>query len=208
VLVSAEIRWFWQKAPDGLVAWFQGGQAHPFPAGGGATPRTDLYRRDASQTEVGIKLRGNKPGWEVKGLVARLSPLADAPFTGEPEVWTKWTVDGLAVDARDVLATTKLRWIRKLAMDGETPREVRIGADEQPVSGEDAPDRGCQVELTQVVVGAETWWTLGFEAFGALSTVEGDLRAAASTMAGRRPPPLGGGRLAGYPAWLKDRAAR
>jgi hypothetical protein len=61
---------------------------------------------------------------------------------------------------------------------------------------------GCNVELARVTVGGEVWWTLGFEAFGPPRTLQASLRATAGLLAARRPPPLGDGLRASYPAWL------
>jgi hypothetical protein len=204
--LSAEIRWFWKaSAPAGLVEWFQSKESHPCAAGGGSTPRTDLYRRDAKQVELAMKLRGNKPGYEVKGLIEQLAPLAEAPFVGAAELWCKWSTEGLRFDAQEMIATTKLRWIRKLDTASAEAREVELGPDEKAKDEGDFPKTGCQVELTQITVGAHAWWSFSFESFGTIATVERDLRAGAAIMAARRPPPLTDGLLASYPAWLKDR---
>jgi hypothetical protein len=78
-----------------------------------------------------------------------------------------------------------------------------LGVDETPVDGRALPGLGCNVELTRVELrGEQVWWTLGFEAFGELSSVERSLRNTLSIMAARQPPPLGTGELLNYPAWL------
>jgi hypothetical protein len=66
------------------------------------------------------------------------------------------------------------------------------------------PDVGCNVELTHVRVESEVWWTLGFEAFGKLTTIQDDLRAVAGVMAARNPPSMGTPIVASYPAWLQQ----
>jgi hypothetical protein len=204
--VSAELRWFWKNAPPpGLEDWFKRARpSHPSAPGGGVVPRTDLYRRDAKQVELGIKLRGGKPGYEVKGLVEDLGRIDADPFVGNGELWTKWTVEGLRFDAEEVVATTKLRWIRKLDTSGQGITEVELGADEKALSGA-RPQTGCQVELTQIFVGDEGWWSFSFESFGTVATVERDLRAGAAEMAKRSPPALADGAVLGYPAWLSAR---
>ena len=205
---SAEIRWFWKSnPPPGLEEWFKSEKTHGCVPGGGVTPRTDLYRRETKQVELAIKLRGNKPGYEVKGLVEQLALLSVAPFTGPVELWTKWSTDGLKFDAQELIPTTKLRWIRKLDTTGAKPREVELGPDETAKSGNVVLESGCQVELTQIHIRDETWWSFSFESFGTIATVERDLHAAAAVMAKRGPPALSGGILASYPAWLKDRLA-
>ncbi len=90
--ISAEIRWFWlRSAPPQLREWFESEAIHGCPVGGGDTkdPRPDLYLREAMQTELGIKARAGKIV-EVKGLVAiSWSGLADGPFRGPIEIWSK-----------------------------------------------------------------------------------------------------------------------
>lgn len=168
-------------------------------------PRTDLYLRDAAQTELGIKRRGNKPGYEVKGIVERLAQLTDSPFIGHAELWAKWSTERLRFNVDEMIPITKLRWIRKLDMAGTEPREVELGNDENPRDADDYPALGCQMEFTRISVSDETWWSFSFESFGKLATVERHLRAAAATMAEREPPKLTSGVLASYPAWLGER---
>ena len=109
-------------------------------------------------------------------------------------------------DVLDMVATTKLRWMRKLDTSGAEPREVKLAADERAVDPADFPQAGCQVELTQIVLGKAVWWSFSFEAFGKVGTVERDLRLVAALMAKRKPPELPRGTLASYPTWLADQA--
>jgi len=203
--VSAELRWYWKGTPaPGLAEWFKSTDHHPHPPGGGTAPRTDLYRRDATQDELAIKLRGNKPGFEVKGLVEELGAIGADPFRGDAELWTKWTLEGLRLDAEDVIAITKLRWLRKLDTGGSTVHEVALDAREDTKDGK-RPSIGCQIELTQIFVVDEEWWSFSFEAFGGVNDVASSLRAGTAEMGRRRPPPLTDGILASYPAWLRER---
>jgi hypothetical protein len=64
------------------------------------------------------------------------------------------------------------------------------------------------VELTKVTLeSVDSWWTFGFEAFGALRTVEDDLRKVAALLAKRLPDGVAMGTLASYPAWLQQYTA-
>jgi hypothetical protein len=204
--VSAEIRWFWHDAsPPGIEDWFCKADAHYCSAGGGGT-RVDEYLRDASQVELGLKRRGGKKGVEVKGLVAvTWSGLAVGPFAGPVEVWTKWTSEPLELNSTSTVNTTKRRWLRKFDTIVPLPQEIPLDTEEKPLDNRPLPALGCNVELTQVsLLNGDVWWTLGFEAFGTIRTVENDLRAVATILAARRPPGLGDGLLASYPAWLKE----
>lgn len=203
--ISAEIRWFWRNtAPDGLVNWFCGADRHSCIAGGGET-RSDDYLRDACQAELGLKRRGGRGGVEIKGLIAVLPDGLEAGrFRGSIELWAKWTSGRLSLEPDSTIAVKKRRWVRKFDTTGLSPIEVPLDAEETPLDGRPWPAQGCNVELTEVgLPDGGVWWTLGFEAFGTISTVGNDLRAAANLLNTRRPPDLADGLQAGYPAWLK-----
>jgi hypothetical protein len=205
MLLSAEVRWF-HRGPSAFSDWFRDTGIHAYPPGGGQR-RTDRYLRDTAQEELGIKRRGGRRGIEVKGLVAARSHLSEGPFVGRVELWTKWTSEALELPDVATVLTEKARWQRKFDTCAKTPVEVELDASENQVDGS-LPDRGCTVELTEVRVLGDVWWTLGFESFGRLDTVEGDLRAVAALIAAeRRPPPLDGWMEGSYPRWLKAASA-
>ena len=60
--------------------------------------------------------------------------------------------------------------------------ETSLGADEKPLDERRSlPALGCNVELTEVTLASgKVWWTLGFESFGTIQTIENDLRAVAT----------------------------
>ena len=215
--VSAEFRWFWRgQPPEGLEDWFLEAKAHPCAAGGGKT-RKDHYLKAVGEADLGIKYRGDPTlapedrSVEVKGLIAVSdSALASAPFVGPIQIWCKWPSGALHLPVASLIVLQKQRWLRKFNTDRASPEEIRLNTDEKPFDGSEPPKRGCNVELTKVdfVAAGETWWTMGFEAFGSLQTIEGDLRSVAATFARR----LSGdrlqsirGELMSYPAWLVER---
>jgi hypothetical protein len=66
---------------------------------------------------------------------------------------------------------------------------------------------GCNVELTRVTgPDRSSWWTLGFEAFGALEEIEGLLAVTLAEMNGRNPPPPTRGQAWSYAVWLSKRS--
>lgn len=208
--ISAEIRWFWRGDPQPeFHAWFQSASLHGCTAGGGKDSREDIYLSAPAQADLGIKRRGNKPGVEVKGLVAILETrLAAQPFAGSIEMWSKWTSDVLSIDHLPTIATSKLRWLRKFDTSGSEAVEVPLKDDEEPADGSrPRPVRGCNVELTRVTLaGDERWWTFGWESFGPLASVATDLCKGADVIASRQPPALPPGELFSYPAWLQRHA--
>lgn len=205
MLVSAEIRWFWPNDPPiGLEEWFLSTKNHPYVAGGGAEGRCDRYLRDKRQKELGIKIRGTKPGVEIKGLVAIVSDsLAAQPFIGDIEIWSKWTSESIELQPNSTIAVEKQRWLRKFSTSASlAPHEIQLTADETPLN-EALPERGCNVELTRIKLpNDDIWWTFGFEAFGGLLTAAEDLQVVANILVGRHALCLSKGILASYPAWL------
>jgi hypothetical protein len=146
----------------------------------------------------------------VKGLVAiTWGGLAAGPFVGPVELWAKWTSQPLELKPGSTIAVKKVRWLRTFDTAAPWPQEIPLDPKEQSLDNSPLPALGCNVELTQVALpGGEPWWTFGFEAFGTVRTVEHDLRAVAAVLAARRPPGLGGGFIASYPAWLSEHARR
>jgi hypothetical protein len=204
VRISAEIRWFWHVRPaPGIEERFRTKDFHSCVAGGGIM-RIDRYLRNAGQGELGIKRRGGVPGVEVKGLVkVTWGGLIAEPFSGPVELWVKWTTESLDLEAAGLIAIEKRRWLRRFDATVPPPQEIPLDEEGMPLANRPLPVAGCNAELTRVVLpGGDVWWTLGFEAFGTIRTVEDDLRATVKALVERRPPSLAGALLASYPVWL------
>src|SRR5262245_62010684 len=194
--VSAELRWFWRDIlPQDVERWFRSGDYAP---GGGMT-HVDEYLVDRNQTELGVKKRGSGIGVEVKGLVA-LGRQSTSPFEGRVQIWTKWASETLSIDHMPRVWIKKTRWLRKYDTSGAGVVEVQVAASERaarPIA------RGCQSELSAIAIGDEgtSWWSVGFEAFGEKSTIEGSLdRTLVHLTLGA--PALDGGLALSYPEWL------
>ena len=195
ILISAEIRWFWQdNCPETVRKWFHHSGLKPF----GENSRRDRYFHQRGNTEIGIKIRDESTNAsrdiEIKGSIAQLPALS-------AEIWGKWKSN--IIPSAQGTVVRKQRWLRKLSLDGPA-WERQLGGDEKPAGGAGLPTVGCNIELTKVYLEGETqiWWTLGFEAFGDLMTAP---PALARTLDILRPPVLGGAKLS-YPQWL-DQAA-
>jgi hypothetical protein len=187
--LSAEIRLFWfDRQPAQLEAWFLDPAVHQSPPAG-PEDRTDIYLPDPRQTELGIKTRGEKPGVEIKGLIAKPgATLAFDSYEIPLELWSKWWSEAVAFDTKLGITLHKTRWLRRFDL---------------------AAGQGCNVEWTIVRTGAgETCWTFGFEAFGPLGTLENNLRSSVETINQRNPPPAPGAQALSYPEWLAGIASR
>jgi hypothetical protein len=203
MLLSAEVRWFWEGRIPELTGWFGSG---PFAPGGGEV-RVDAYVVDPAQVELGVKSRGNKPGLELKVLVSERQSRGIGQLQSTTQVWTKVSSTVLGLNGLPAMATHKRRWLRKFDTGGPTVREIELGEDERPKAG-GLPDDGCNVELTEVWLEdpARVWTTLGFEAFGSFDRLERSLAATLTQMSAVALPTIGAGEALSYPAWLAARA--
>jgi hypothetical protein len=208
--LSAEIRFFWSnEKPTALESWFMDQAVHRCPAGGGKL-RADVYLLDEKQIELGVKTRGDKPGVEVKGLVATLGNAVE--FNAHEisiEFWSKWPSQALGFDSAAGVTLHKKRWLRKFDTTNARVAELTLDPDERVVGGSAMPGMGCNVEWTIVdTPGGETCWTLGFEAFGHLQDVENSLRSVVRIMRERKPPLAPGAMATSYPEWIAKRFSK
>lgn len=167
--------------------------------------REDRYLIEPSVPELGVKIKG--------GLQLDLKTLKGSPgelalptgIRGRLERWEKWTFplrDGAIppADATAWLALAKVRHRRSFRVLGER-------VEERPVSEAQLP--GCTLELTEVTVDAERWWTLGLEACGEPHSVERVLRTTVDALfVGPPPDPirLDPASSMSYARWLGTRA--
>ena len=176
---SLEVRWFLPgPVPPAARAWFEGLGDHVEPES-----RTDRYLVPTESEDLGLKVREGRV--EAKQRTGRLEASTWGRATARPEAWRKWTL-GLATEEWlaegwcDVAKTRVQRWVR----DGEA---------------------ACALELADVEVGGEAWWSVCLEASGGDATSHARvLDAAARRWLGRPDAPaLGADAALGYPAWLR-----
>lgn len=201
MLVSAEIRLFWfDHKPAALEAWFHSRSIHGATAGR-AEQRTDIYLCDPDQGELGVKTRGEKPGVEVKGLIAPPGEKIELCGYEIPiELWSKWPSQALSFPSEAGIRLHKRRWTRQFNTSAAEPVELpSIDAQLQ---------KGCSVEWTAVdLASGRRCWTLGFEAFGGLPEVVTSLQSVVHMMSKRNPPPAPDGRPLSYPALIQELAS-
>ncbi|HTG46411.1 MAG TPA: hypothetical protein VK646_01990 [Actinomycetota bacterium] len=192
---TLEVRWIAPgEVPEALTRWLG-------PFGGGVERRSDRYFVAPSSAALGLKIkddavldlkafRGSRGTLSVPGIAR-----------GELEAWEKWTfpLERSAVPpAADTswLTVRKVRRRRSFGVLGGVTEERPVG---------DASLPGCSVELTQIIVGGEPWWTLGFEATGSAGELGPALRATVDEVL-RSPLPagvrLGARRSMSYPRWI------
>jgi hypothetical protein len=204
---TAEVRWFGRgPALAAVRTWFDAGPLPPRPE----PARRDHYLKTGS-ADIGIKLRGGK--LEVKRRLESRGPIECAPgIVGRLELWRKWSmaldaaaspVADLMRPARFWLTTEKRRRRRAFALDAAG---VMVEV-QPPEMRPEPPEVGCDLELTELAVGREQWWTLGFEAFGAGSDLaETLLMTTQAALAASEGLALAPDTSLGYAAWLTARS--
>lgn len=193
--LSLEVRWILPgQVSNAMIEWFG-------PFGDAVEDREDWYLVDPSCDDFGVKIRG---ATQLDLKAFRGSP-GDVGIRGggrgRIELWEKWSfhLDArahLPPDASSWLAVRKVRRRRSF-------RLTEGGVVERAMSDVELP--GCTVELTEVAVGEETCWSLGFEVHGGSELLEVALHATVKSLFPRPPPD--GIRLdlrdsMSYPRWL------
>jgi hypothetical protein len=145
--------------------------------------REDAYLVEPWLDDLSVKIRGDVT-LDVKARVERLGEVVLAPSArGRLESWQKFSFPFGPESDR---ATHSPMWKRV--------RKVRTMAwyqGDRWLSGrppEMSPVPSCAVELTDIAVGDERWWTLGFEASGPADGRRGALDAAAAVLFGESLP--------------------
>ena len=167
---TLEVRWIFPGQLETAVAeWFA-----RFPAG--TESREDTYLLDPRSRELSVKIRGGR-ALEVK--VYRGSPgilEMAGRARGRMESWQKWSFPFCAPvqdrgEPADWRAVRKRRRISRFSR-ASGPLVARVpGPGQQPE---------CRVELTEVRVNGQDWWSLGFEATGAPHLLRSELQATAA----------------------------
>ena len=162
---SLEVRWILPGQLETAVAgWFA-----RFPAG--VESRKDTYLVHPQLGGLSVKLRQGR-ALEVKVYQGSPGILEVAGRArGRLESWEKWSFPcDPPIQAAAGLPGWRLvrKLIRRFAM-ASGQRGARVPGEEP----------GCEVELTEVRVGGQAWWTLGFEATGPARLLRTELQATA-----------------------------
>jgi hypothetical protein len=203
--LSAELRWFWSGEPaNEFNRWFvEAGQT--WHAARPPKTRLDDYLVDPRQSTLSIKRRSSGSIIEIKGLItARNQTLSFANCTAYIELWAKWPISALDLSCTRVVTIEKQRRMRSFRAKSAGVHSAGVH-EVTPTSEELGTDAasGCNVELTRISgPDRSSWWTCGFEAFGALEEIEGLLAATLAEMNRRTPPPPMRGQACSYAAWL------
>jgi hypothetical protein len=200
---TMEVRWFGRAAvPADVERWFLDAELPPERE----ARRVDRYLVALPGDAVGVKVRQGRLEAKVRAAEGGLARW-HGRLAGRVEAWRKWSLRlaegdaalaAIEAGAADWLGVAKERRARHYAVTAERP------ARPTPVAAR--PAGGCTLELTRLEVGAQAWWTLGFEAFGADGAGAGQLDLVVAHVVARAaapPPDLSATVSCGYPAWLR-----
>lgn len=161
MLTSLEIRWFCAgKLPQAISSWFKqdelGGQLQS------SEEREDVYLYTPGCEHLGIKLRQGR--LEVKWRQAELGIVRFGErVEGKLEKWGKWLCEDPSQESfKPENVTGQKSWVSV-----EKVRSQRLYD-------------SCAIELTQLRLKGNDWWSLGFETFGADASKMDQLQTTAS----------------------------
>ena len=175
---TLEVRWICPGAlTTSMLDWFG-------PSSMDIETREDEYLVVEGVEGLSVKIRGGtqldlKVARGIRGVLA-----VPGRAHGQLESWQKWAfplpsmLEG-RIDSAEWVSVRKVRRIRLFSLTGD-----------EPVEHAEPPGDGawCAVELTDVWVGDERWWTLGFEATGPPGAMRGAIDAAVALVFGHRLP--------------------
>ena len=200
-LRTLEVRWLRPGRLDAAVAgWFG-----RFPAE--TESREDTYLVNPDLCGLSVKVRAGR-ALEMKichGAAGTLEIPGRA--RGRIQAWQKWSIPAgpLSQDGGTPAGWTVIRKNRRISQFGLIGTGIAAGVPGRP--GEPR----CAVELTQVHVRDETWWSLGFEAAGPAPVLRRTLEGAAALVFAEALPggaELGPDDCRSYAEWLSRTSCR
>ena len=167
---SLEVRWIFPGQLKAAVAgWFG-----RFPAR--MESREDIYLLDPLLRGLSVKVRGGgalevKVYWGSPGILE-----VAGRARGRLESWQKWSFpfSPLSPGSGDPPGWRPVRKRRRISRFSLTSGQLEVrgpGLAQQP---------RCEVELTEVRISGQDWWTLGFEATGPADLLRSELETTAA----------------------------
>lgn len=177
MLTTTELRWFkLGTLPKEIFQWFQQDQL-----GDLAPPeeREDVYLYTPGCEYMGIKLRQGR--LEIKWRKAELGSLRfGEKVEGKVEKWGNWLCEDPTQQSFQPQDVVGKLWIS--VKKKRSQRKYQVISGESIVAGSvnQSIDQGCNVELTQLSINSNDWWSLAFEAFGEDDYLSDNLKAVTS----------------------------
>lgn len=165
MLTTSEIRWFDRgTTPPAIENWFTVDVLRENCQT--IEEREDLYLLIPGCEFLGVKVRQNR--LETKLRVTEFGILQFRnDLIGVAEKWIKTTCEDPKLESLftpEVVA--KGQWVKVEKVRSQIRYLVADDYSLTPASTEKTSQEGCNVELTQLIVNHDPWWSLGFEASG------------------------------------------
>ena len=199
--LTAELRWFYRGTlPSEIFQWFQQDQL-----GGHLAPpeeREDLYLYSPGCEYLGIKLRQGR--LEIKWRKAELGVVHFGDrVEGKAEKWGKWLCEDPTAESFQPADVVGKSWVSVKKVRSQRQYQVFPGESITAVPVTESIAQGCNVELTQLSINGNAWWSLAFEAEGEDDCLMEHLQAVATwVFKSYRGSNLQAEDSYAYPSWL------
>lgn len=199
---TVEARWFYPGSiPGDVLAWYHYGERAPE-----AQPmRIDYYLRLTDHDDLGIKLREGRI--EIKQRAEQYGvECLHARVHGLVEGWRKWSfgVNDMGGGLSDLtgprpawIAIRKARRLRRY--------QVTDAGDVIATATAEMTPQGCHIELAELIIRNEPWWSLAFETFGPAAALHATFtHVAQHVLHGDAVPSLDAEHSYGYAQWMTN----
>lgn len=202
MLTTTELRWFYRGTlPPAIADWFAADTLGEYLQ----TPeeRSDVYLYVPECEYLGIKLRQKR--LEIKLRKAELGGWQFGDnLHGKAEKWVKWSCEdstGETLLPPDVLK--KAPWVSVKKVRQQRKYQISQNGSIQPVPLNESITEGCNVEITQLTIKENDWWSLAFEAYGEDANLIDNLKTVLNWMLKNYTnSPLQIDNSFAYPKWL------
>jgi hypothetical protein len=177
MLTTYEVRWFNSgNIPLYIQSWFE--RSCLLPSTKLPENREDVYLYTPGCDYLGIKLR--QGGLEIKWRDRDINKIEfNYLVKGNVEKWKKWRCSDSSEESFSLqqigdnpvwVKVGKFRYSQLYQVVDKTP---------QPVSNHAGVDNGCSLELTNVEINGNKWWSIALEAFGENCDLQNNLHVTA-----------------------------
>ncbi|MCC5634257.1 hypothetical protein LC593_00020 [Nostoc sp. CHAB 5844] len=197
MLTTIELRWFYPGTiPTEIEEWF--------PQNCSPEKREDWYLYAPGCNYLGIKLRQER--LEVKWRKAELGVVRFGELIeGKAEKWGKWMCsDSTGESFQPAMVFGNSIWVNVQKVRRLQYYQILAHSSVQAVANDENIDNSCSVEITQLLIQEQAWWSLALEAVGEYSHLLENLRATASCVFNNyRASKLIAANSYAYPQWVE-----
>ncbi len=199
---TIEARWFYPgPIPPDVLAWYHYGERAPE-----AQPaRIDYYLRLTDRGDLSLKLREKRIEIKQRTEQYGVQQLHERVH-GLVEGWRKWSfgINDFGSGLGDLtgsrppwIAVHKARRLRRYV--------VTDGGEVIAIAGMEVVPQGCNIELAELTLQGEKWWSLAFETFGPEERLHATFVCVVGhTLCGKAVPNLDAAHSHGYAQWLSN----